>query len=414
MRYPILYISAFIILAVSCNKVEDVPVPVAKDSILKGTNSLEVASKPLMEGIYKVNSASSVFGDTIVVKWTREKLSFACFNGIYFVMDAGSLNSDISIEGYWRDGYSDGTGLCAMTIAKAEGGNEIVNEITPQQIIMRGAFGYGDDTTDQTFTLTYIRPFSDKVKNTKFNVLAHRAGGRTSDRLPVSENSIEMINWTERLGSTGIEVDVRITRDKVAFLYHDADINIRLTKKGPLSGEIKAYSWQELSSYVRLIHGEKIPTLEEALTFVVDSTNLDFVYLDMKEDKEAMAVVIPIQQKMLHRAHDKGRTVTIVVGIPSTAVLNDLMTYPDYQAIPSLCELTIDDVRTANSIVWSPRWTMGTQIDLVEQMHSEGKTAICWTIDNPAWIRDYLNNGHFDGLLTNFPSVVTYYHYIQK
>jgi glycerophosphoryl diester phosphodiesterase len=209
-------------------------------------------------------------------------------------------------------------------------------------------------------------------------------------------------------------VDVRLTRDKVAFIYHDSDINIRLTKKGPLSGEIKAYSWQELDSYVRLIHGEKIPTLEAVLTFVVDSTKLNFVYLDMKEDKEAMAVVIPIQQKILQRAHDKGREVTIVVGIPSTDVLNDLMTYPDYQTIPSLCELTVDDVRTANSIVWAPRWTMGTQNDLVNQMHTEGKTVICWTIDNPAWIKDFLNNGLFDGLLTNFPSVVTYYHYIQK
>lgn len=414
IRYLTLYISAFMILAVSCNKVYDVPVPSVTNSILKGTKPLAAASKALTEGIYQVNTANSVFGDTLVVKWTRKSLSFACNNGIYFVLDAGSLNSDILLEGYWRDGYSDGTGLCTMTIAGAEGGNEIVNEIIPQQIIMRGAFGNGDGTPDQTFTLTYIRPFSDKVKNTKFNVLAHRGGGRTSDRLPVSENSIEMIDWTERLGSTGIEVDVRLTRDKVAFLYHDADINIRLAKKGPLSGDIEAYSWQELSKYVRLIHGEKIPTLEDALTFVINSTNLDFVYLDMKEDKEAMAVVIPIQQKMLKRALDKGRVMTIVVGIPSTAVLDDLKTYPDYQSIPSLCELTVEDVRTANSIVWAPRWTLGTQNDLVRQMHSEGKTAMCWTIDNPAWIRDYVNNGHFDGLLTNFPSVVTYYHYIQK
>jgi glycerophosphoryl diester phosphodiesterase len=415
MKNLIISITVFLILAVSCNKYYDVPIPsVGANSILKGTNPLDPSSKPLMEGIYRVDVSSGIFGDTIVVKWNRQSLSFACCNGIYFVMDAGYLDSNVSLEGYWRDGYSDRTGLCTMTIAETEGGNEIVNEITPQKIIIHGASGNGDSTPDQTLKLSYLGPFSDKVRNTKFNVLAHRGGGRTSDRLPVSENSIEMINFTEKLGSTGIEVDVRLTRDKVAFLYHDSDINIRLTQKGPLSGEIKAYSWQELSSFVRLIHGENIPTLEAALTFVVDSTKLNFVYLDMKEDKEAIAVVIPIQQKMLQRAHDKGRNVTIVVGIPSTAVLSDLMTYPGYQTIPSLCELTVDDVRTANSIVWAPRWTMGTQNDLVQQMHAEGRTAICWTIDNPGWIKDFLNNGLFDGLLTNFPSVVTYYHYIQK
>ena len=415
MKNLIPYIIAFFILAVSCNRDYDVPIPsIGENSILKGTNPLNNASKPLMEGIYATSATSGRFGDTIVVKWNRTSLSFACYNGIYFVMNAGYLDSKISLEGYWRDAYSDGTGLCTMTIAEAEGGNEIVNEISPQKIIIRGEFGNGEGLPDQSLTLTYLRSFSDKVKNTKFNILAHRGGGRTSDKLPVSENSIEMLNFTEKLGSTGIEVDVRITRDKVAFIYHDSDINIRLTKKGPLSGEIKAYSWQELSSYVRLIHGEKIPTLEAALTFVVDSTNLNAVYLDMKEDKEAMAVVIPIQQKMLQRARDKGRNVSIVVGIPSTNVLNDLMNYPDYQTIPSLCELTVDDVRTVNSIVWAPRWTMGTQNELVKQMHAEGRLAICWTIDNPAWIKDYLSNGQFDGLLTNFPSVVAYYHYIQK
>ena len=67
MRYIILYISAFMILAVSCNKEYDVPVPSVANSILKGTNPLDAASKPLMEGIYKVTPASSVFGDTIVI-----------------------------------------------------------------------------------------------------------------------------------------------------------------------------------------------------------------------------------------------------------------------------------------------------------------------------------------------------------
>jgi glycerophosphoryl diester phosphodiesterase len=414
MKNLIIYVAAILILAVSCNKDYDVPVPSSANSILTGTKPLDPASKPMMEGIYRIDATSGNLGDTMVVKWNRKSLSFACNNGKYFVMNAGSLNSNISLEGYWRDAYSDATGLCTMTIAKTEGGSEIVNETTPQKIIMRGALGNGEEYPSQTLTLTYLRPFSEKVKKSKFNVLAHRGGGRTSDKLPVSENSIEIINWTERLGSTGIEVDVRLTRDKVAFLYHDSDINIRLTQKSPLSGEVNSYSWQELSSYVRLIHGEKIPTLEAALTFVIDSTNLNAVYLDMKEKKEAMSVVIPIQQKMLQRAHDKGRNVMIVVGIPSTDVLNDLMTYPGYQNIPSLCELTVEDTRAANSIVWAPRWTMGTQNDLVKQMHAEGRVAICWTIDNPAWIREYLNYGQFDGLLTNFPSVVAYYHYIQK
>jgi glycerophosphoryl diester phosphodiesterase len=258
-----------------------------------------------------------------------------------------------------------------------------------------------------------MRPFSDKVNNSNFYILAHRAGGRNSDRLPVSENSIAMVRFTESLGTTGIEVDIKISTDSVVFIYHDADINTRLTQKGPLAGDVEAFTWPQLSTFVKLIHGESIPTLEEVLTFVIDSTELRFVYLDMKSAK-AVPAVISIQERALQRAQDKGRDVMIVMGIPSTDIMDALKACPGYQDVPSLCELTVDDARQLNSKVWAPRWTLGTQNDLVQQMHNEGRLAVCWTIDQPAWIQNYLDNGIFDGLLTNFPYVVAYYHYIQE
>jgi glycerophosphoryl diester phosphodiesterase len=221
------------------------------------------------------------------------------------------------------------------------------------------------------------------------------------------------VKLSEQLGCTGIEIDPRISSDGVPFVYHDGDINIRLTQKGPLAGEVSAYTWFQLSTYVRLIHGEKIPSVEELLTFVVDSTTLSFVYLDMKT-AEAVPAVIPLQLNALQRAKDKGRELMIVLGMPSSDVFDALLAYPDYQNVPSLCELSVEEVRLANSKVWAPRWTLGTQNDLVQQMHSEGRIAVCWTIDTPAWISNYLDNGIFDGFLTNYPYVVAYYHYIQE
>jgi glycerophosphoryl diester phosphodiesterase len=270
-----------------------------------------------------------------------------------------------------------------------------------------------ENQADQTFTLEYMRPFSDKVKNSNYYILAHRCGGRNSDRLPVSENSIAMVRFTEQLGTTGIEMDPRVTTDGVPFVYHDADINIRLTQKGPLAGDVAAYTWYQLSNFVRLIHGEKIPTVEEVLTFAIDSTNLRFVYLDMKS-ADAVAPLIPVQKAAIQRAKDKGRDILIVMGIPTTDVLDAVLAYPDYQNLPTLCELTVDDVRKVNSKVWAPRWTLGTQNDLVQQMHDDGRLAVCWTIDTPSWFQNFIENGHFDGMLTNYPYVEAYYHYIQE
>jgi glycerophosphoryl diester phosphodiesterase len=414
MNIKLISLAGLLLLLYGCNKDSTVPVPSSgPNSVITLTYPLPQTSKVLMEGVYRVTSGSEKFGDYIVVKLNRLGVLFTCNNGKHFIMQAGHLDSVVFVQGYWRDGYSDATGLCNMIISKSEGGTTIVTGNEAQQIIMRGAYGNDNGLPDQTFTLEYLRPFSDKVKNSNFYILGHRAGGRNSDRLPVSENSIAMVNFTEKLGTTGIEVDPRISSDGKVFIYHDADINTRLTQKGPLAGDVSAYTWAQLSSFVRLIHGEKIPLLEEVLTFTIDSTLLRFVYLDMKS-AEAVPVVIPILQHANEYAKEKGRDVMVVMGIPTTDVLNALLAYPDYQSVPTLCELTVEDVRQVNSKVWAPRWTLGTQNDLVQQMHDEGRIAVCWTIDTPTWIQNYLDNGIFDGLLTNFPYVVAYYHYIQE
>jgi glycerophosphoryl diester phosphodiesterase len=398
----------------SCNKDSSVPIPSPGTSgVMNETHPLRQQSKLLMEGVYKVTSGSEKFGDYLIVKWNRTSLLFANSNGKHFIMDVGSLDSVIFIQGYWRDGYSDATGLCTMYITGAEGGSDILKGQRVQQVIIRGAFGEEDGLPDQTLTLEYLRPFSDKVNSSNFYILGHRCGGRNSDRLPVSENSIAMVEYTEKLGTTGVELDPRITSDGVVFVYHDADINTRLTQKGPLAGDVSAFTWYQLSTFVRLIHGEKIPSVEELLNYVIDSTELRFVYLDMKS-ADAVPVIIPLQLQAMQRAREKGRDVMIVMGIPNTDVLNALLAYPGYQDVPTLCELTVEDVRQVNSKVWAPRWTLGTQNDLVQQMHYEGRMAVCWTLDTPNWIQDFQQNGNFDGILTNYPYVVAYYHYIQE
>lgn len=398
-----------------CNKDTTVPIPTdGPNSIMEETYPLGMPSRLVMEGVYQVVEGEGFFGQNVILKWNRTSLSIACSNGKYFVVQAGSLDSVIFVQGYWRNGYADDTGLASFYISREEGGTTILTGHGDQKIILRGAYGSDNGLPDKTLVLSWLRPFSPRVVNGNFYILAHRSGGRTSDRLPVSENSIEMINFTEKLGSTGIEIDVRLSRDGIPFIYHDPDINTRLTMKCPLAGPIGNYTWEQLQTFVRLIHGEKIPTLQDALEFVVDSTLLRFVYLDMKDDRDAMAAVVPIQEQILERAREAGRDLMVVVGIPSSDVLEDLLNYPDYQEIPSLCELSVDDVRTVNSLVWAPRWTLGTQNDLVAQMHAEGRLAVSWTIDAIPWIRDFINEGNFDGLLTNYPYVVAYYHYIQE
>ncbi|MCX6245915.1 MAG: glycerophosphodiester phosphodiesterase [Bacteroidetes bacterium] len=416
MRSIIISILGMALLMAGCNKSKEVTLPSAgPNSILKETYPLPDASRKVMDGIYTVSAGNDLFGDQVVIKWSRKKMSVFCSDGHYFVLDVGQLDSVIMMEGYWRYCYNDNTGLVTAYIGRDEGGTDIMNANPhPQNLIIRGGYGTSGNEINQALQFNYLRPISPALLSKHYSILAHRSGGRTSDHLPVSENSIEMINFTEGLGSNGIEIDVQLTKDGIPVLYHDADLNIRLTQKGPISGPIKDFTWIQLYYLVRLIHGEHMPKLEDALKFVVDSTQLTDVYLDMKEKVPTMSAVVPIQKEMIQRAKDQGRDLHIYIGIPSTDGMNDFMNQPDYKNIPSLCELSTDDVQTLNSMVWAPRWTQGTQNELVDQMHSQGRIVWTWTLDDVDWIRTFINDGHFDGILTNYPFIVGYYHYTRE
>ena len=137
MNIRIIILIGLSLLLFGCNKDTVVPIPSAgTNSIIKDTHPLKPASKLLMEGVYRATSGSGDFGDYMVVKWNRTSLSFACNNGKHFIMDAGYLDSVVFVQGYWRDGYSDATGLCTMYISKSEGGTSIVTGNGSQQIFI--------------------------------------------------------------------------------------------------------------------------------------------------------------------------------------------------------------------------------------------------------------------------------------
>jgi glycerophosphoryl diester phosphodiesterase len=414
-QIPILII--FIFSMSSCNNY-DLPEIVNVNPPITNGQPLNNNSRVKLEGIYKVIKGNEIFGDTLILKWSKDnKLSIlGGINGLYAVTKGVKKDSSIYIYGYWRYALNSETGGINLQLNPSEGSNAILSGTNskPSNLRIKGTFGMGNNPTSEPLELVYVRPFSQKVLQDDFRILAHRSGGRTSDLLSISENSLEMIGFTENFGSTGIEIDVRLTKDGVPVLYHDEDINIRLTKKSPLNGPIVNYTYDEISKFIRLVNGEKIPKLEDALLKVVDSTNLKVVWLDMKSVNNAMAKVIPIQQKMLERAKQKGRDLSIFIGLPEPEVLDFFKTYSNYQNIQSLCELSVEDVNNINAKVWAPRWTLGLLTPEVNAMHAQNRKVFCWTLDNESFIKKYINEGDFDGILTNYPTIVSYHHYLRK
>ncbi len=423
MRIPGLLACVFLAFS-SCKKDYSAPVP---DSATwaefnsAATLAITDSARSAMEGIYSTGEGLGTFGDTLALKWnythvgtdTSWHFSFFGHQDIdYIICEGKRSGDDILLSGYWRKMAGVETGLVQLRITAAQGA-DLLAQANPVaaagSIVISGLFGSGQDVPSHPLTLTYNRKLH---RRNSFQIVAHRSGGRTSDLLPVSENSVAMILKTPEFGSTGIEIDVRLTKDGVPVIYHDNTLNLRETQKSGLVGPIENYTYDQLSTFVRLIHGEKIPTLREALDAVVFNTNLHFVWLDTKFSG-SLQPERDLQREYLQKAALAGRDLRIVMGLPSEAAVNDFLALPDFKTAPNLCELTLEDVAKTNAEIWAPRFTLGVQTADVAKIHAMGKLAFVWTLDVPDLVRQYLREGDFDAILSNYPSDVAYNYYVQ-
>ncbi len=412
MRYFLTLIS-IVLLVYSCEQVSLLDPEYSDGSMLMGTSEIPNRIKKNIEGIYKISDGSNEFGTEVAFKWQGEKLAvYGSKFGSYFLLSGGIKDTTFFFEGTWRHMQNLDVGLLRLQIGVNNGAlNLWNNSVTPESVKMIGSFGEGSSPNTRLLKLTYNRPLSNDSLSNNFLIVSHRGGVRNADYIGISENSVEMIAKAEELGANGIEIDIKLSKDNIPFLYHDSDINLRLVQEAPIWGPIEDFTFPQIRTFLTLANGEKIPTLIEALSFVLTETNLRYVWLDMKSEKNAMPIVIPIQQEIMKRAKEMGRKLVITVGLPNKDKQKLFMEYPGYENIESINEMEIADVRRTNSYAWGPRWTMGSQTDAVNQIHAEGRIAITWTVDQIEFISKFINESKFDGFVTNYPTIVAYYNY---
>jgi glycerophosphoryl diester phosphodiesterase len=227
------------------------------------------------------------------------------------------------------------------------------------------------------------------------------------DDCGASENSIEVLRLARRLGASGVEIDVRVTSDGVAVLYHDTELSPRLVRGRFCVGPLEDFSHAHLQAFCRLQFGELIPTLDEALRTVVRDTALEAVWLDVKTPA-AMVASIDSVRRAQALAASLGRSVHFGVGLAEEATVDAWMTAGAPADIRCLCELEPDDVRRAGCEVWAPRWTRGPLTAEVAAMQAEGVAVAFWTLDEPVFIDLILEDARPDAILTNRAGVVAH------
>ncbi len=374
--------------------------------------ALDVHTCQQLQGIYKIEEGKDFFGETAVLKWsytverrrTIYHLSFFCEKGgTYIVCEGRRHHNDILLFGHWRKAAANGTGVVKLMITTS-GTNPLQNNNSTTWVI-EGWYGEGNKKPSKGVKLSFTEPLPQKPP---FEILAHRGGARNVDFLPVSENTLAMMKMAARLGATGVEIDVRITKDGVPVIFHDAFLSIHTVDK-LYAGWLRNYLLKELRRF-RLRKGGRVPTLRQTLHTILYQTPLQTVWLDIK-NKCDLQCIVNLQREYMQRAAAIGRELFIYIGIPDKTILDCFTSLDDYLDIPSLTELELDVALAINAEAWAPQYTNGFQKQAVGTLHAINRKAFVWSLDSKFMIDWFISEGRFDGLVTNAPSVAAHWYY---
>jgi glycerophosphoryl diester phosphodiesterase len=367
-------------------------------------------AKSYMNGIYKVIQGSKTLGDEVVGKWVGKRWCLYSRLDVVYSENGGGKSGDfISLAGFLRIVRSGAAHRDSLSIHPEEGGKELAADTIPKNIIIRGK-----TSEDEQIVLQRLRNLNE---TRKIDIIAHRGGGRNSERLGYSENSIEMMIYSQILGATGIEIDVKRTRDGQLIIFHDDTFSPRTVKGSYLLGRVDNFDLNQIKAFGQLINGEKIPTLSEALKAIIEKTTLSTVWLDMK-DPNAFKEAISIVKEEMGYANSKNRILSILLGISNEDLLQAYHSSksPD-DSSKILIEFNVDSALSTNNIncrVWAPRWTNGIPGADINRCHTRGIKVFVWTLDVRDFIADFLYNSSVDGILTNYPSLVSAMHYSEE
>lgn len=218
--------------------------------------------------------------------------------------------------------------------------------------------------------------------------------GHRGARAYAPENTIASFKKALEIGVDAVELDVRKTKDNQLVVIHDADVKRTTNGAGLVSeltlAEIKGFS----------AGGEKIPTLEETLTFLDGKVK---VFVELKEagyEDQVLAVVhargVEKNVVIVSFLEDALRKVRELDGDVETGLIYARHRNP----VKAALELK------ANYLLAFYRFTHTAN---VEKAHANGLKVVVWTINKPEEVEQYMKKG-VDGISSDKPDILTVTH----
>ncbi len=405
-----------ILLFFSCSKNGITVPPTNPGTNLINTVYMSDTVMKNMEGIYSLNAGDGSLGNEFVCKISKFKVSFfSNESGIFIILDYGFDPTDSSIQfaGFWRYSETAVQGIINFSVPKTDGASDLITSGNINHLKLTGVFTDQNGST-KNINLAFEKTFSPYVLSHEFAIFAHH-GVQTTANPPYPQNSLDGALHDQDYGVTGLEFDIRLTKDNIPICMHDASFDIRLTEKGPVYGDFNQYTFAFLEAYVRLPDGEQIPSLEQVLNAFVDSTTMKYFWLDIKGDPDVFKYLEPVVRNAYARAAASHRNVVFIADLPSEDVIAEYKKQPSYGAdLPCMCELSLQDAIDNKCQYFGPRFSLGLLTDDVTKAHSLGIKVYSWTLNDRTIILNYLQNGQFDGFISDYPAYVVYDYYALK
>ena len=211
-------------------------------------------------------------------------------------------------------------------------------------------------------------------------VIAHR--GASAVEL---ENTLAAFSAAAGQGADGVELDVHATLDGEIVVLHDPSI---------MGLPIAQARMQDLA-HLRLLNGEPLPTLAQALDVIGPlKAFVEVKVLDPRWDDRLLETLERGPNPSGYAVHSFAFHVVrrLREKRPSlpTGVLSEVPTRNPRQ--------TLDDAKAQT--LWQEHTTLDE--GLVKAVHGLGASVIAWTVDNPSEMEQLVSWG-VDGICTNHP-----------
>jgi glycerophosphoryl diester phosphodiesterase len=403
---------------ISCESSPEVSIPQFPDGgmLRTGTPLSRAQLLNSFEGMYGTASGSDVFGDRMAVRTSPGTVSLLTDkNAGFSVLEAACLpDRRVVLEGYWQWPTRVEAGLVRLFVEPPAVAEALCNGEEPApdtDFTLSGLYGEQSEFPAQPFRLEWQHEL--KEWRGRFFTVAHHGACEITDHCGASPNSIESVRLSERVGSNAAELDVRATRDGVPIFFHDPGMSGALVKGTFCKGKVAELSLAEIRGSCQLEYGEVIPTVQELLDVMVNETELEGVYLDMKVPEavlESSRIASRLNTQLRERNENSDptddRRFAPLIAITTDEVLAawhaaKVTLADEGLEIPNcLLEYDPDKVLEEGCVAWGPTWTEGPKAPDVHRLQDEGVGTIFWTINQSEFIDRFLMDAHPNGIIS--------------